>query len=186
MIKYVGNSNEVIDWDEVILGLQQHDYETHPGPFKGPTHKAGDDLPGLNVITDLWTRAGYKPVEEGGTVQWDMFHPGVHFDQSVVDKFVKYFDIQDYSTAWISRIHPGNFAPWHWDITDDEKKLLAMPERPRWHCHIGKKAFGHIFIANDICFYNQDQGASYMWDDRRYWHAGTNCGLEPKYLFNIW
>ena len=186
MIKYLGNSSDIIDWNEVIAGLERCGHDSHPGPFSGPTHKAGDPIPRLNEVTDLWIKAGYKSIEEGGTVQWDMFFPGIHFDQSIVDKFAKQYNIEQYEDAWISRIHPGRFAPIHWDVNDDEAMLLALPDRKRWHCHIGKPEFGHIFVVADQCLYNQEQGAAYEWDDRRYWHAGTNCGVVPKYLFNLW
>lgn len=186
MIEYIGNSSDVINWDEVISGLEQHDFSQHPGPSTGPTHKEGDPIPRLNECTELWKRAGYKSVEEGGTVQWDMFFPGVHFDQNIVDKFVEYFKVEHYDSAWISRVRPGNFAPMHWDVNDHEEELLKQPDRMRWHAHISKPAFGHVFVVNDICLYGKEQGSAYRWNDRRYWHAGSNCGLVPKYQFNLW
>lgn len=186
MIEYIGNSSAVINWDEVIAGLEKHDYEKHPGPFHGPAHKEGDPIPRLEEVLSLWRRAGYVRVEDGGTVQWDMFYPGVHFDQSVVDKFVEYFKIEHYDDAWISRVWPGNFAPMHWDVNDDEEALLALPDRQRWHAHISKPAFGHVFVVENECLYNKEQGAVFRWDSRRHWHAGSNCGLVPKYQFNLW
>jgi len=186
MIKYVGNTNAIINWDQVIAGLEKCGHETHPGPFYGPKHKAGDPIPQLKEVTDIWTDAGYHRVEDGGTVQWDMFFPGTHFDQSIVDKFVEHYNIEKYSSVWISRIWPGHFAPIHWDVNDMEEELAKYPDRLRWHCHIGKPTFGHVLIVEDQVFYNQQQGDVFQWDSRKYWHAGTNCGLTPKYLFNIW
>jgi hypothetical protein len=51
---------------------------------------------------------------------------------------------------------------------------------------MSKPQFGHIFIVENNCLYNQEQGATYKWSGRKLWHAGTNCGLVPKYIFNIW
>jgi hypothetical protein len=186
MIKFLSNSSDIIDWDEVIAGLERCGHESHPGPFTGPSHKEGDDIPKLNEVIELWNRNGYKSVEEGGTVQWDMFFPGVHFDQSVVDKFCKKYGIEKYDSAWISRVHPGRFAPIHWDVNDNEEYYLSVPDRLRWHAHIGKPAFGHIFVVDNELLYGKEQGDVFLWSSRRLWHSGMNCGLVPKYTFNIW
>ena len=186
MIKFLGNSSDIIDWDEVIAGLTRCGYESHPGPFIGPSHKEGDDIPKLNEVIEIWKRNGYKPVEEGGTVQWDMFFPGIHFEQSVVDAFCKKYSIEKYDSAWISRVWPGRFAPIHWDVNDNEEYYLSIPDRLRWHAHINKPAFGHVFVVENELLYSKDQGDVFQWDSRRLWHAGMNCGLLPKYIFNIW
>jgi hypothetical protein len=186
MIKFLGNSRAIIDWDKVIAGLERCGHETHPGPFTGPTHKEGDDIPRLNECTELWKRNGYLAVEDGGTVQWDMFFPGVHFDQSIVDKFVEHYEIKQYESAWISRVNPGRFAPIHWDVNDNEEHLLTLPDRLRWHSNISKPSFGHVFVVDNELFYNKEQGDVFQWDSRRYWHSGMNCGLVPKYQFNLW
>ena len=40
-------------------------------------------------------------------------------------------------------------------------------------------------LSNET-FYNIPQGATYEWVDRKIWHAGTNCGTVPKYIWNAW
>jgi len=169
MIKFVGICP--IDWQSLIRHLETQT------PYVGPKHKEGDDIPGLNEVTTLWKKAGYGP-----TVSWDMFYPGDHFDNKIVEKFVEWAGMKSYTNAWVSRVHPGYFAPQHWDVQDDE----PLPDTIRFHCHMGEPQFGHILIVEDKCLYNQKQGATYQWDSRKSWHAGTNCGLVPKYIFNIW
>lgn len=177
MIRNIGNCNNIINWNSIIL-----DCENSKPEYVGPSHKRGDDVPGLDEILDMWDAAGYKTVAQGGTVAWDMFMPGKQFDQAVVDKFNEYFEI-DCKNVWISRIWPGRFAPIHWDVHDNENEI---GDRPRWHCHIGQPQWGHVFIVGDTCLYNQPQGTAYEWSSRRLWHAGTNCGTVPKYLLNLW
>ena len=87
MITFLGNCSSVIDWDTVIRDLE------HCQPNHGPTHKEGDPIPLLNEVTTIWRDEGYKTVELGGTVQWDMFFPGVHYDRSVEEKFCEFFNI---------------------------------------------------------------------------------------------
>jgi len=94
--------------------------------------------------------------------------------------------MKTWNTAWISRIHPGKMAPLHWDVHDNEAQFMLEPDKIRFHCHITQPAFGHAVLVDNQCFYNQPQGATYKWDSRRYWHAGVNAGLGPKYLFNFW
>lgn len=176
MIKLLGTC-DVVDWDAVI-----RDCENHEPDYIGPSHKRGDDIPGLDEILDIWDMAGYKTVEQGGTVAWDMFIPGKQFDRSVVDLFNNYFNLSC-ENVWISRVNPGRFAPIHWDAHDKEKNI---PECKRYHCHIGNPEWGHIFIAENQCFYNQPRGCTYEWSSRKLWHAGVNCGVTPKYIWNAW
>jgi len=177
MIKNIGNCSSIINWDEVIKDCEN----TNPA-YIGPSHGLEDNLPGLDEILDIWRTANYKTIDKGGTVGWDMFLPGKQFDYKVVEEFNKFFNIEC-TSLWISRIWPGRFAPIHWDVSDNEDRL---PGLKRYHCHIGKPKWGHIFIAGDQSFYNQPQGETYEWLDRKIWHAGTNCGVEPKYILNAW
>ena len=181
MIKRIGNCADLIDWDKVI----QHIEHQEPA-YIGPSHKEGDPIPGLDNVTDMWKRAGFKTVKEGGTVEWDMFLAGINFDISIADRFADFVGIEKYHSCWISRIHIGRFAPWHWDVHDDEETLKYRTDIKRFHCHITKPAHGHVLIVEDKCFYNQPQGETYQWPARTSWHAGMNCGLVPKYLFNMW
>jgi hypothetical protein len=71
-------------------------------------------------------------------------------------------------------------------IIDNEEELSTQPDRIRFHCHIMPPTWGHVLIVDNQCFYNQPIGSVYKWSSRKLWHAGTNCGLVPKYLFNIW
>lgn len=176
MIKMIGICND-INWESVIT-----DCENHAPSYIGPSHKRGDDIPGLDDLLDLWDISGYKTVDKGGTVSWDMFFPGQQFDQSIVNRFNDFFEI-DCKNVWISRIHPGRVAPMHWDIHDDENNI---PECKRYHCHIGESGWGHVFIAQDQCFYDQLQGTTYEWSSRKLLHAGINFGTTPKYIWNAW
>lgn len=180
MTQYVGKCL-TIDWNQLIKDIEN----TEP-TYIGPSHKEGDPIPGLEEVIGVWNRAGFKTVHEGGNVGWDMFVSGHAFDSSIAEKFCKFVGLDSYNSCWISRIHIGNFSPWHWDVNDDEEILSARTDIRRFHCHISPPAHGHILIVENKCFYNQEQGSVYEWPSRKSWHAGMNCGLTPKYLFNIW
>lgn len=180
-VKYVGNCSNIINWDAVIK-----DCENNTPEYIGPSHKRGDNIPGLDEVLDLWESAGLKTAKDGGTVEWDMFMPGKQFDQAVVKQFVEFVGIDSYRSAWISRVNIGRHAALHWDVHDDEVNLSKITGIRRFHCHIGKPEVGHVLIVDQQCLYYQEQGATYEWPSRTSWHAGGNCGFKPKYLFNIW
>jgi len=180
-MKFIGNCNSLIDWDKVIASLDKPSYV-------GPSHKKGDNIPGLDEVTDLWSRANFKTVHEDptGTVGWDMFISGKDFDERITEKFLDFIGLQEYNSCWISKIEVGKMAPYHWDVNDDEEQLSSRNDIRRFHCHIGKPKHGHVLLVDGQCFYNQEQGNTYEWPSRKSWHAGLNCGLEPKYILNLW
>jgi len=181
MLEYVGNCADLIDWAALIKDLEkQH------SAYIGPRHDAGHAVPGVEEVAKPLREAGYKMKHEGGNASWDMYLANVNFDEEIVKKFMKFVGMQSYTNAWISKVKPGDVAPWHWDITDDEKTLNAMKEFDRYHCHISAPEPGHVLIVEDHCLYNQTVGATWKWPSRKSWHAGANAGLVPKYIFNIW
>lgn len=179
MIKFIGNCSHIINWQEVVENLA----DQSPA-YVGPRHRKDDPVQGISDIAELWDKAGYKLTENSGTAGWDMFFPKINFSESIVDKFSDFVGI-DTVNAWISRVNPGMVSPWHWDANDNEEKYKLMPDMLRFSCHISRPSPGHIFIIEDQCFYNQEQGNIYQWPSRKSWHGGANCGLTPKYLFNI-
>jgi hypothetical protein len=88
----------------------------------------------------------------------------------------------------VTRLIPGRFAPWHWDIRDSETiERFNSHGKPivRLHVHMNKPEPGHVFVVEDYCFYNEPQGSMYKWPSWSCYHAGANCGLTPKYQFSI-
>jgi len=178
MIKFIGNTSSIINWDQVIKELEHQEPE-----YIGPRHLAGDPVIGIADISKLWEDAGLTTLDKGGTVGWDMFFPGRQFDRSVIDKFADFVQV-DPCNAWISRVHPGNVAARHWDANDMEEEYQNM-DFVRFSCHVSKPAVGHVLIVEDRCFYKEEQGNTYQWPSRMSWHGVSNCGLVPKYILNF-
>jgi hypothetical protein len=179
MIEFVGNCCHIIDWNEIVESLS-----SQKPAYVGPRHRENDPIKGISEIAKSWNQAGYVIAADGGTAGWDMFFPERNFDQSIVETFSNFVGIKPVS-AWISRVNPGMFAPWHWDANDSEEEYNKMPNMLRFSCHVSKPSPGHVFIVEDTCLYNQAQGNIYKWPSRKSFHGGANCGLTPKYLFNI-
>jgi hypothetical protein len=180
MVKFIGIC-DIIDWQELLNSLEKKD----PG-YIGPRHDVGMDVPGIEEVGRPLREAGYKTAQEGGNMRWDMLLVEQHFKKEIAEKFCEFVGMDSYINCWISRVNPGDVAPWHWDITDDEETLNAKKSLRRFHCHVSGPENGHTIIVDDVCLYKQPQGAVWEWSSRKSWHAGANAGLVPKYLFNIW
>lgn len=178
MTQYIGNCNDIIDWQTIVDSLQAQE-----PAYIGPRHRGTDDIRGIGEIAQMWKDAGYVISAEGGNAGWGMYFPGQHFNQDVVDTFSEYVGITPIN-AWISKITPGMMAPWHWDANDNEEEYSTM-QLERYSVHICKPQPGHVFAVDDTVMYNQAQGDTFKWSSRKSWHGGGNCGLSPKYLFNI-
>lgn len=176
MADYIGNCNNIIDWNKVIAELDSNTAQQRP-IF---------NVKGIEEVSQPLLNAGYKTKSEGGSASWDMYYPNKSFDVDIVEKFCKFVGLEKYTSAWISRVLPGDVAPWHWDIYENENALPDEKTIKRYHCHISPPAPGHVLIVEDVCLYNQPQGAVYKWPSRKSFHAGSNSGLVPKYIFNIW
>ena len=180
MTKFIGVC-DTIDWQGLLTSLEK----TYAG-YVGPRHDVGMDVPGIEEVGRPLRDAGYKTSNEGGNMRWDMLLVGQQFDASIADRFCEYVGMESYINCWISRVNPGDVAPWHWDVTDDEATLDAGKPLRRFHAHVSGPENGHTIIVDDVCLYKQPQGAVWEWSSRKSWHAGANAGLTPKYLFNIW
>lgn len=177
MTKFIGNCSNIINWDKVI-----EECENSNPAYVGPGKGMETDLPQLQEIKEIWSK-WYKRFDQGGTVAWDMFFPGEQWNAKAAEQFWEFTGITQPTAIWISRIWPGCFAPIHWDVQSNETDFHNNNYR-RFHCHITSPKFGHFFVVDDNAFYNEKKGNVWEWNSRKSWHAGSNCGLEPKYLLN--
>ena len=178
MSKFVGNTNHIIDWQSTVDELV-----SMPPGYIGPRHSGVDDIIGIQQMAKLWDQAGFKLLKDNGTAGWDMFFPEKHFKKEIVDIFSEFVNV-DPIDCWISRIHPGNMTPWHWDCNDKEEEYSLL-HTARFTCSISKPEYGHVVMVEDTCLYFQEQGNVWRWPHRTSWHGGINCGFSPKYLFNF-
>jgi hypothetical protein len=185
-MKYVGNCSEIINWDLVINKIKNR-----PGERIGNTKEIFDDnglpnetRPDHYAQTMLLRTAGYHT---GDSIEWLNYYPIKDFNQKVEKMFATFVDVKPIC-SWISSIRPGKCIPYHWDFDygKKDKKISQNRDRVvRYTCHIGDPKFGHVFATDDHCFYNEDNGNTYEWDNLDVFHGGSNFGLEPKFLFNF-
>lgn len=173
---FVGNC-DTINWQALIDSLDgvEGDRRAYGVDF----YKNEDGR--FNEIIDLWKKAGY---DKSNTVEWINYYPGKHFSDQVVKDFEKFTGCSC-ARAWISKIRPGRYAPYHIDIDDNEEEYLKQGELVRFTAHAGISKMGQVLIVDEMVFHMEKQGNVYRWGNYRAWHAGGNCSFEPKYLFNF-
>lgn len=178
-MKYIGNINDIIDWDSVIREIKERP-ANHTGPDNSLADHSG--IVGFQEILDKWNSVGVKTVKEGGTNNWDMYL--LDFNKYVVDTFSDYVNA-DVMFAWIANIHPGNMAHWHWDTSSKEDMFDAIPNIVRYCCFVTDYVPGHVFMTANHAFSNYHKGDVWQWPDRKLWHGGVNFGLEEKYMMHF-
>ena len=84
-----------IDWQQFIADLEQQTPGT-VAPHTGLGYTPDGDLEVVTKPQDLdatlntWDKAGYKIVSEGGSAEWQMYYPGINFDESVQTKLMEF------------------------------------------------------------------------------------------------
>lgn len=167
---------QTINWQGLVDSLAdvQGETRTYGVDFYQNTNGQFDE------IIKLWQTAGY---DKSGTVEWINYYPGSHFSQDIVAAFEQFTNTKCIR-AWVSKIRPGRYAPYHWDIDDQEEEYLKQGNLVRYTAHPCTPTMGQVLIVENQAFHMEAQGNVYQWPTHRAWHAGGNCSFTPKYLFN--
>jgi hypothetical protein len=185
MPKRVGNTADLINWDEVIFSIEQHegDHNTVTSVVdRSEAGAVGDQelLGSYREVIGTWEKAGYDLTQ----IEWWDFYPGEHFDIKVQNIFEDMFNIIP-RRVFVSKVMPGRMVPYHWDVEDKEKEWLAEGSLVRYVCFMDVPKFGHVMVLGDHAFHNVERGEVYEWDFYRQHHAGVNGGAGPQYLFHF-
>ena len=166
----------MINWNDVIEHLSnQEGVSVTTDPKRWNL-----DTPGYNEIYKLWSEANFNP----NSIKWINYYPETHYDKEIESNIAESLNIGVHR-SWISRIDPGYYAPWHWDVDDNEEKFLTKGNILRFSCFIKEPSMGHVFILGDKYLYDMPQGTIIKWDNYKEWHCGINGGLKPKYMMHI-
>lgn len=184
MITMAITTENLIDWNDVLQSLIPEsgdpitmDLVLDKSTIKDTNSKVMD---AYTKISQTWIDAGY----DLKNIKWFDYYPGEHFDKQIETVFENLVNAKA-RRVWISEIMPGRSAPYHWDVDDHEEFWLNEGPLIRYTCFIEKPVFGHIFVLDNQHYYNEPQHSVIQWNDHRAYHAGTNCGPEPFYLFHF-
>jgi hypothetical protein len=170
------NTFNQVDWNDVINTLIEPANNITIDPAKWKL-----EYPGYKDIFAMWQEANFNM----DAVRWKNYYSGTHYDERSVEKLAEYLQLNGIHRSWISKIDPGYFAPWHWDVDDNEAKYLEKGEIFRFSVFIQPPHHGHIFIINNDYLFNIPQGTIFKWNYYKDWHAGINAGMTPKYMLHL-
>jgi hypothetical protein len=169
------NNYSVVDWKAITASLEDGVDIT---PDLGRWHLA---TPGYMEIYKMWNDAKFNKA----SIKWTNFYPGKHFPQELVDDIAVHLQLSGVHRSWISRVDPGYYAPWHWDVDDNEAEYLKSGPIKRYSIMISGPTLGHIFMLGDKYIVNSPMGDVVEWSNYKEWHSGINAGMSPKYMFHI-
>lgn len=175
---YIGNCQELFDCDTLISQCLNHEVAPSHGHMElAPSNPFYDEY---QRQTQMLESAGY----DHHSVEYRHYQSGHHFDKKFTDQLgtlVKATPLM----CWVSEIRPGKCTPWHWDINPWEEDHKKLGKLVRYFCFLSKPQPGHIFITEKDAYYQEPQGSIYQYEHIHSWHAGTNCGLVPKFLLTL-
>jgi hypothetical protein len=165
-----------IDWKKLTNQLLTQDgISITTDPLKWNLNTSG-----YLEIYKMWQSANFN----SSAIKWINYYPNKHFHQSIIDNISDHLKIK-HIRSWISRIDPGYFAPWHWDVDDNEQEYLSNGKIQRYSIFIEPPTFGHIFILGNDYLINESLGSIIQWNNHREWHSGINAGMVPKFMLHI-
>lgn len=132
-------------------------------------------------IYEKWQRANFNP----NSIKWINYYPKKDFDEHVIIDIGAHISLNGIHRSWISRLDPGYYAPWHWDVDDNEDKYLEFGQIKRYSIIIHPPTLGHILIIGDDYIFNAPAGTIVEWKNHREWHAGINAGLVTNFMLHI-
>jgi hypothetical protein len=166
----------LFNWNDVITSLEDQEGTS----ITADPSKWNLDTPGYTDIYKMWKDANFNP----NAIKWINFYPEKNYPKEIVEELAQGLNIR-VLRSWISKIDPGYFAPWHWDVDDNEEEYLQGGEIVRYSCFIEPPAMGHVFIINNDYYFNVPQGKLVKWNNYKDWHCGINGGLTPKYMLHV-
>jgi|SRR6056300_109756 hypothetical protein len=191
--KYITNTENVVDWDEIISLLNKSegsiygDLTKSDDYFYPTTLERVDDT--KNPLEYDYLRDpnheinkvyGNNPSAEFVTFTRENSY-GKDLDQKIGDLLgCKIF------LSWISKVEPGKCAAPH---VDDEEIYFANSQHPkeklaRYHIHVSKPSMGAAFFIGEDCYYYEAQGSVFQWPAIDSLHCGMNASIKPKFLYH--
>ena len=173
---YMGKAT--FDCDELINELKQHEVQPCHGHME--LDSSSEFYDERNRQVKMLSDAGY----DDNSVEYRHYKSGEHFDERYMKMLGAQLNVNPLM-CWVSETRPGKCVPWHWDINPWEKEHAKLGEVVRFICFLSNPLPGHIFVTAQDAYYMEEQGSIYQYTDIYSWHAGSNVGLEPKYLLTL-
>lgn len=132
-------------------------------------------------IEDMWIKAKFNP----SSIKWTNYYPNKHFNNNLITTIQNFLQLKGIHRSWISRLDSGYYAPWHWDIDDNEQKYLEKDIIIRYSVILSEHEIGQIFILGSEHLIGLAQGTIFKWNNYKEWHSGINASMKPKFMLHI-
>jgi hypothetical protein len=196
MAEFIKNISKLIDCNDLIKRLEiNQGFES--GLFEGnPTEQE---------IKELLQRNGDKDIPDdkrlptddtsyiidliNGKYDWELVKWQSFWLNAEFNDIIKIFTETTQKNnirCFVSRLDPGNVAPYHWDECECYNRTETNLDKIfRYTCFLNTPDIGQTFIVKDKCFYNEEQGNVYQWDHYTDFHGAFNTGTDPHYLLHF-
>lgn len=187
MTIYIGNTGNLIDWDEVIKTCQSRndpDINTVTSVVDRSEAQFNTDeklLGSYHDVIGTWQKAGYRLDD----ISWLDYYPGQHFPLEVQTIFSEIINANPLR-VFISEVLPGKIVPYHWDVEDKEDEWLEQYGMLyRYVCCIDKPRPASVLVFDKEALYYNKQGDIFQWDSYKDYHSAANGGESPQYYFHF-
>jgi hypothetical protein len=136
-----------------------------------------------NRVLEDWISAGYKYSE----IDWgDYRYEEFELVKQLGDRFAKIVNVTPipYRVS-ITRLHPGKFAPWHYDVLPDVSDYDGLGEHVRFVCFMQDPVPGQTLSFRNETFFKEKKGDIWEWDSVKAYHSAANSSLQDYYLFHF-
>lgn len=117
------------------------------------------------------------------SIEWLNLYPGRDFSNEYVEQFADLHNLT-HCRSWISIVHPGKMAPWHWDWDSNLADYEKLGTLVRYSVSLGD-SIGHTLMIENQTYSYMEIGTEVLWPDYKAWHGAANFGFEPHYLFHF-
>lgn len=138
------------------------------------------NLPDVPEVSHMKAQLSNYPRE---SIEWLNLYPGKDFSEVYVQQFAKQHNLT-LCRSWISIVHPGKTAPWHWDWDSNLYEYEQLGELVRYSVSLGD-SIGHVLMIEKESYSHLPIGSEILWPTYKAWHGAANFGFEPHYLFHF-
>ena len=190
--KYITNTGDIVDWDDVISSLDnaRGDVRGFITPYENETSKSriadkGQESLEYDYLRDPQSEINQAFSKNPESLEFTTYIRENSYGKQLDKNIGKLLGCKIF-LSWISKVETGKCVAPH---IDDEEIYFANSQHPkeklvRYHIHVSKPNMGAAFFLEKDCYYNEQQGSVFQWPAIDSLHCGMNAGTKPKFLYH--
>ena len=190
--KYITNTGDLVDWNELITSLSniegrvygyvtEYEYES---TLERIDEQGNNNLE-YDYLRDPKGEINQAYAKTPDSLEFISYTRENGYEKDLDKKLGKLLGCEIF-LSWISKVNPGKCVAPH---IDDEEIYFANSRHPkeklvRYHVHVSKPSMGAAFFIGNDCYHAEEQGSVYQWPAIDSIHCGMNAGTKPKFLYH--